>query len=140
MIVPGRFFLSRIITLSCTVGRLHHRIYINTQVREDLCIWYKFLSDWNWRELFLSDHVEFLSDLEFYTDPLAKIGFGGFFQGSWFHDRWTEGEINLCMIFKELFPIVIASSLWRHLWKGKRLLVHCDNEGAIKALNKGYTP
>ena len=50
-----------------------------------------------------------------------------------FHDRWKEGELNLCMTSKELFPIVIASSLWGHLWKGKRLLVHCDNEGAVKA-------
>ena len=57
VIVPGRSFLSRIITLSCTVSRLHHRVYINTQVRDDLCVWYKFLSDWIGREFFLSDQM-----------------------------------------------------------------------------------
>ena len=43
------------------------------------------------------------------------------------------------MTSKELFSIVIASFLWGYLWKRKRLLVHCDNEGAVKALNKGYS-
>ena len=43
------------------------------------------------------------------------------------------------MTSKELYPIAVAFSLWGLTSSGKRIMVHCDNEGAVKALNKSYS-
>ena len=57
VVVPGRVFLHRLITLSCTVRKLDHKIYINLPVREDLGMWLKFLRDWNGRQFFLDREI-----------------------------------------------------------------------------------
>lgn len=41
------------------------------------------------------------------------------------------------MAFRELYPIVIASLLWGHLWTSKRILFYCDNEATVKIIHKG---
>ena len=39
----------------------------------------------------------------------------------------------------ELLTIVIALKIWGHKFKGKRLLVNCDNLSSCLVLNKGST-
>ena len=43
------------------------------------------------------------------------------------------------MTAKEIYPILVSAKLWGSQWSGKRILVHCDNEAAVRALNKGYS-
>ena len=39
---------------------------------------------------------------------------------------------------KELFPIVLAVLLWGNVWRGRAILVHCDNQAAVEVMNSGY--
>ena len=41
--------------------------------------------------------------------------------------------------FKELLPIVLACGAWGPLWQNSSVLVHCDNQGAVAAVNSGYS-
>ena len=139
VVVPGRAFLSRMISLSYSVHELHHKVYLNKQVTQDIHLWKSFIEIWNGKNFFL-DKTETSSDnMHFFTDAAGTIGYGGYFQGAWFCKQWEEVQLSYCMTSKELYPIAVAVSLWGPLWSGKRIMVHCDNEGAVKALNKSYS-
>ena len=47
VVVPGRSFLSRLINLSCSIKQLHHKVYLNKHVKEDMETWKLFLANWN---------------------------------------------------------------------------------------------
>jgi hypothetical protein len=83
-------------------------------------------------------------ELNLYTDASATIGFGGFFKGCWFSEPWSDEIIMLCgkdeefsIAFYELYPIVVASILWGHLWRKQRIVFMCDNSATVAILNKG---
>ena len=40
---------------------------------------------------------------------------------------------------KELTPIVMATALWGNLWRGKIVLVHCDDQAVVEVVNAGYS-
>ena len=68
VVVPGRSFLSRMISLSCSVRKLNFKIYIRKQVKEDLRIWLVFLQNWNGRNFFLEKTFTSSFDLDLSTD------------------------------------------------------------------------
>ena len=38
---------------------------------------------------------------------------------------------------KELLPIILAAGTWGHLWAGKTILCHSDNEAVVNVINTG---
>ena len=97
VIIPGRPFLARLISLSCTVQKLEHKIYLNQHVREDLEAWHTFLTTWNGKSFFLDKNTINAPDLEFYTDAAGTLGYGAYFQGSWFSAPWEEHQLQFSM-------------------------------------------
>ena len=134
---PGRSFLSRLIARANSVSHLHYNIRVNAEMRRDCRIWLKFLDEWNGRALFLSD---LNADEEvFLTDAAGGWGYGGFFDGRWFSCRWSSNQLGWDIVAMELYPILISVDLWGHLWKGKCLVVRCDNLPTVAAVNKAYS-
>ena len=39
--------------------------------------------------------------------------------------------------WKELYPIALSCLLWGPLWRGKKLLFHCDNQSVVDIWAKG---
>ena len=39
----------------------------------------------------------------------------------------------------ELLPIVLVSAVWGPAWRGQRIIVHCDNTGAVTVTNSRYS-
>nr|XP_006822332.1 PREDICTED: uncharacterized protein LOC102808029 [Saccoglossus kowalevskii] len=141
VVIPGRTFISRLIELSKGVKKLHHHISISSESRKDLHMWQYFLSGWNGVSMFLDAHPTSASDMQLYTDA-SGIGHGGYFRGRWFQERWSpslklETDPSLSIAFQELYPIVVASILWGHLWVRKRILFYCDNLATVHIINKG---
>ena len=142
VVVPGRPFLSRLIKLSCTVNGLEHFVYLNGGVREDLNMWSTFLQIWNGRSFFLEDQLTSAPDLSLYTDASGAHGYGAYYQGQWFRGHWVQGQRlgvdkGTSIAYQELFPIVLAASIWGHTWQQKRILFYCDNKATVSAINKG---
>lgn len=142
IIRPGRSFVSYLIKLSTKVDKLHHYISLSKDCRTDLIMWRDFLKGWNRVTFFYDEHITLASDIELYTDAASNFGFGGFFQGKWFSSTWpselsTSLDSDMSMAFRELYPIVVASLLWGHLWNKKRIMFHCDNEAVVNIVNKG---
>ena len=80
------------------------------------------------------------------NDPLylstdaCGTGAGGFFAGQYFHTpfphfvlRQSGHDINTL----ELFTIMATLKLWATFLRGQRLVLRCDNENSVFALNSG---
>ena len=142
IIRPGRSFVSHLIKLSTKVEKLHYYLSLSEECRDDLRMWYSFLTGWNRVSFFYDDEITIASDMELFTDAASNFGFGGYFQGKWFSNSWPSElpeslDSTMSMAFRELYPIVVAAYLWGHLWCRKRILFHCDNEAVVNIVNKG---
>ena len=51
--------------------------------------------------------------------------------------RWSLLQLPLSIAYKELFPIVLAASLWGHQWSAKWVEFRSDNTAVVKALRSG---
>ena len=143
VVVPGRTFLQRAINLTKGVPSRFHHIRLNKEFFRDLDMWKVFLSKWNGRSLFLESTINPAPDLELYTDAAGSVGFGGYFQGKWFQGHWPphmllDRERGISIEWQELFPIVVACTIWHPLFKGKRLQFWCDNESVVSIINSGH--
>ena len=142
VIHPGRSFLSYLIKLSTTVTQLHHYVKWNSDCRDELNMWSHFLKSWNGISVFHDRFYTNASSIHLITDAASTLGFGGYFNGSWFSEPWPQtlqdvmGTTNLSMAFLELYPIVVASVLWGSHWKGKKIQFNCDNMATVDILNK----
>jgi hypothetical protein len=55
----------------------------------------------------------------------------------WFSGSWSDTQIHLSIAYKELFPIVIAASLWGHLWVSRQVEFRSDNTSVVEVLRTG---
>ena len=74
----------------------------------------------------------------------GAIGFGGYLQGKWFQGHWPpqlrlNRERGISIEWQELFPIVVACSIWHQFLAGKRLQIWCDNESVVSIINSGHS-
>ena len=144
VVVPGRTFLQRAINLTRGVPSRFHHIRLNKEFFKDLDMWKVFLANWNGRSFFLESSPTPTPDLELYTDAAGSIGFGGYLQGKWFQGHWPphmhlNRERGISIEWQELFPIVVACSIWHPLLTGKRLQFWCDNESVVSIINSGHS-
>ena len=133
----GRFFLRRLIDLSCTVQRLHHHIHLNTDTRADIRWWYDFLPSWNGKALFLESSWTSNESLSLYTDASGSHGYGAYYHGAWLRADWLPHQSSHDIQWKELYAIVIAVITWGHNWTGKRIRFNCDNKSIVQSWAKG---
>jgi hypothetical protein len=141
VIVPGRSFVSYLLGIACSVSELHHHVHLTNSCREDIRMWLLFLQQWNGVSFFYDIKRTASHDMELYTDA-CLIGHGGYFQGRWFSERWPQSVENYLkesdsMAFRELYPIVVAATLWAPLWSKKRILFYCDNTSTVQIVQKG---
>ena len=100
-------------------------------------MWKMFLSKWNGHSLFLVSSPSPAQNLELYTNAVGSIGFGGYFQGKWFHSCWP-----LHMQLNKQWGIIIE---WQHcclrnmapLLAVKQLQFCCNNSSAVSSINPG---
>ena len=69
--------------------------------------------------LFLKNKVKKATDYTLYTNAAVTIGYGGFFQNI-VSGNLVKDNKQLSMAFLELYPIVVASTLWGSEWEGKK--------------------
>ena len=128
VIPAGRIFLRRLIDLSATVKKLHYRISLTAEAKEDIKWWQDFMPSWNGISLMIQPNWESSSDLQLYTDASGTLGFGAYFDGAWFSGPWSDQQLPKSIQWKEMFAIVAAVATWGSKWQRKRILIHCDNQ------------
>lgn len=137
--IPGRTFMSRLIFKSTTVPKLHSKITLDDETKNDLVVWRDMFREWNGITLFLEDNITLDSDFLLITDASSVHGYGAYFRGKWFAHPWppelTLDNDGISMSFQELFPIVLASVVFGHMWNRKRICFQCDNTATVNILN-----
>ena len=65
---------------------------------------------------------------QLYTDASGTLGYGAYWAGSWFSQKWPQDLIDKPIEWKELYAIFMARETWSKHSAGKRVLFHCDNK------------
>ncbi|XP_073707221.1 uncharacterized protein [Garra rufa] len=142
-IIPqGRPFISHLLSLASSAHALEDRISLTDSCRNELSLWISFLKQWNGLSFFYTNLISSPIDIQLYTDAAPSVGFGGFLRGRWFASTWPPELAHLpqqlsSSVLFELYPLVVAASLWGKEWSATSILVHCDNEATVYCINKG---
>ena len=71
-----------------------------------------------------------------WTDA-SNIGYGCYFSGHWFCERFVGAKVQRDILWRELYALLKAAATWGHLWRGKRILFHCDNHAGVSIIKSG---
>ena len=126
--------LQETLDLSMRARKLHHRLDLTQEARNDIAWWAHFLPEWNGTARFIDPTWLPSSTLELYTDAAASIGAGAYFRGQWFFIPWTQAFMEsraVSITWMELFPIVVAARMWGSAWGQKRVMFYTDNMAVV---------
>ena len=132
---PGRSFLRRMINLLHSVHRPPHSrvpIRLNASFRADLAWWKEFIGRWNGVS-YLPNPLH-LPTMEMASDASGSWGCGAWHGNLWFQLPWDSRSQPLSIAAKELLPIILACTMWGHLWRNHRVICHCDNKVVVACL------
>ena len=136
VVTPGRAFLRRLIDRTCNIHSKYHFVRIRHEDKADLKMWLNFLKEFNGACIF--QHVGWTTspDLHLYTDACKTIGFGAILGSRWmageFPPEWKKYNITIL----ELYPIVLALTVWGEQLQNKKLRIHTDNQDLVHVINK----
>ncbi len=76
--------------------------------------------------------------IDLFTDAAASIGFGGYFNGKWFHAKWAPELLALSpsIAFLEFYPLVVAVYCWGDLLANHKVRFRCDYSAVVHIINK----
>lgn len=137
VIPQGRTFLRRMINLLTAFRREDHPIRLNKEFHLDLAWWLEFFKSWNGLSFLLYPRWAPLPDFQISSDASGALGYGAILMSHWFSGSWSLSQLNSSIAYKELFPIVIAASLWGHLWVSRRVEFRSDNTSVVEVLRSG---
>lgn len=87
-----------------------------------------------WQEQFISSDA-----INLFTDAAGSVGFGAFFNGHWsaevWPDLWCQSGLTRNILLLELFPVLVAITIWGEFFRNKRIMLHSDNKGVVFAIN-----
>ncbi|XP_043910247.1 uncharacterized protein LOC122787541 [Protopterus annectens] len=136
-VIPvGRSFMRRLAAKGSGCTKPHHRIRITQGMKEDLGVWWSFLSDYNgiaiWQE------GDQLPPAQLFTDAAGGIGFGGYFQDHWFSMAWPsqlKNRVDISIADMEFFPVVVALEIWGAQMKNRVVWLRSDNNSVVHIVN-----
>ena len=137
VVAAGRTFMRRLWDCASSVPELYHRVQLAAPCKADLQWWKYLLARWNGRSFFLHRHLSLAPSLHLYTDAAGSVGYGAYYNGSWFCGTWTAEQQHCCIQYMELYPIALACSTWGREWPSRRIEFHSDNQAVVAALRNG---
>ena len=134
VVYASRIFLHRLIDLSTMAKKPDHFIRLNAEAWSDLQWWAQFMELWNGVAM-LPSVIRQPPAHTLTSDASGSWGCGTFTGSAWFLLQWAGMLKDAHIVVKELVPIVIASALWAHQWRGKTIEVLSDNTAAVFVVN-----
>lgn len=135
----GRVFISRLLKwLKELYGRSPHAcVRIPDFVKKDLEWWNRFLCKYNGISVMYDDKWS-RPDGIFQSDACLQ-GCGGYCEGKFFHIEFPDYVLDkkYSIASLEFLSIILCLKLWGSRFKGKKVLVYCDNEAVCHVLNTG---
>ncbi|MEE8386052.1 MAG: reverse transcriptase domain-containing protein, partial [Dehalococcoidia bacterium] len=136
----GRTFTRRLIEAARSTRHLHHHVYLTAACREDIVWWRTYLPSWNGVSFFMDSTWTSSPDLRLASDA-SNLGLGITFQEDWccipFDAPPWDTARNLDIAWRELLAVVVALATFGPRLAGKRVLLDCDNQAIVSAINEG---
>jgi len=137
LILSQRLFLQENLSLPVLLRDLPYSnyVYLSAGAKLDLDWWFRFLPHYNGVSLLFDDDWSGDAVLHIFTDAFG-FGAGALFGNHWFSFPWPHDLQCQNIVTLELFAIVLSCQTWGHLWKGKLVMFHCDNQSVTYAIQK----
>ena len=142
---PGKTFMRRMFELLTGTRRAHYYVHLSTAMLSDLRWWATFMEEWNGASL-LQEFGQRQVSHKCWTDASGSFGCGAVWGVEWLQVEWPTAYMvrdralrEESITLKELVPVVLACAVWGRQWSDCMVVVHCDNEGAVAAINSGYS-
>ena len=107
---------------------------LNREFHLDLSSWLEFFQSWNGYSFLSSPRWAPIPDLHVSSVAAGSVGYGAILGRHWFTGRWFPLQKPLSIAYRELFPIVLAASLWGHQWSAKWVDFCLDNTAVVEVL------
>ena len=142
-IVPARAFTRRLYALTAGyTDKPHWHVRLTSDTKLDLQMWLTFLDDQTaYSRPFTDFSLEVTSEeINMYTDSSAneKLGCGGFCDTDWFALEWEADFITTfrpSINYLELYAVTIAVVNWIHRFRGRHIVLFCDNMSVVSMIN-----
>ena len=135
----GRSFVARMYSLAAKLRELTFFTRLTKEFRSDLYWWHLFIHSWNGLSLFHQLGEAKLPRHCIQTDASGAWGCGAVFSKRWFQWSWTAEWSTIGIMAKELAPIVVSCAIWGPILAKHHVLLQCDNNSLVAAINKGYS-
>lgn len=122
---PGRTFLNRMLEALRSWPPNCDYIALSGEFKKDINWWSCFIQQHNGVSMMAELHWS-QPDGVFATDATLQAC-GGFYEGKYFHTSFPPALQGRSINALELITITVAAKLWAHHWRGKRIVVLCDN-------------
>lgn len=111
---PGRAFLRWLIDLTIGTKKQYHFIRVTRPVRDDLCLWAAFLTEFNSESLPLPERWQQAQIIHLFTDASSSLGYGAVLGKQWFSGVWDnewQGQ-NIKLLEQYPSPWLSRSGAW----------------------------
>ena len=135
---PSRVFVNRILNwLRLCYVEHECQFVIPEEVKKDLVWWHKFLPMYN--GISLLEYGEWWAADSVFSSDACLTGCGGIFGSFFFHSKFPTAilELELHISALELLSVVVCLKLWGSHFKGRKLIIGCDNLAACIVVNSG---
>ena len=137
VIPQGRTLMRRMINLLSAFRKDDHPIRLNKDFHLDLTWWRDFFRSWDGCSFFLSPQWAPLPDFQVSSNSAGTLGYGALFKRDCFAGAWSSAQMPLSIAYKELFPVVLAATLWGPQWLSRRVEFCSDNMAVVEVLPSG---
>lgn len=135
---PSRIFVSRLLSWLRSLNRLNEKeSRLPEYVKKDLQWWHRFLPVYN--GVSMMQYENWSNPDTVFSSDACSDGCGGFWHGAFFHAKFPpqfmEKPFHITAL--EVIAIIICLKFWGSSFKGKRIVVFCDNMAACQIINTG---
>ena len=135
---PGRLFIARMLEFMRDLPQTG-QYEVTDDFRKDLLWWRKFLPRYNGVSMMALE--EWSAPDQIFATDACLTGYGCWYpeRNEFIHNTFPSIvlEQQLSINALEMLTIMIGCKVWGRFWRGKRIVVHCDNETSVLCLNKG---
>jgi len=135
VVTPGRAFMRRLTDLTRGLQAPHHYVRLSRAARADLSAWLSFLHHYNGVSLLRPIRWTSSPTIKLYSDSAASCGFAAILGSKWLAGPFPVTWKLLHISILELYPIMLAVSIWGHFLKNRCIKFFCDNINVVYALN-----
>jgi hypothetical protein len=137
VVKAGRPYLSKLIAAANTAKSLVHFIHLSKETKKDLRWWREFLAEFGGSVPLPRSPLCVSGDTMNLSTDASDRGYGAVFGSEWFSAPLPDEHRSWSINIREVYAVLLAICTWRVHMASCIIFLCCDNEAAVKVLDKG---